>query len=294
MKKETKKILAEIILIIIASNYNSKFIFALIWVSLHEIAHIIIAKAFGCRFMKFEFKVFGTKAQLEDIDILKDNKKIIVYLSGAAFNILIGIIFYFINIKFNSSFLKESININLGLALFNLLPAYPLDGSRVFEILLSKKMLYKKAQKIISILSYIIGSLFITISIYIYLKYNTLNLSIILGAIIIIYITRVEEKTSMYIAMGNVVRKRTHLIKNKYIENKTLSVYYKEGLVKVLALVDRNKFNSFYILDDDMKLIYILNEDELIDSLKVYGNITLEEYVNIKKLKIWIILEIIK
>ncbi|WP_300380230.1 site-2 protease family protein [Clostridium sp.] len=283
MKKETKKILAEIILIIIASNYNSKLIFALIWVSLHEVAHIIVAKKFGCKFMKFEFKIFGTKAELEDIDILKDNKKIMVYLSGAIFNILIGIILYFINIKFNLGFLKESININFGLAIFNLLPAYPLDGSRVLEILLSKKMLYKKAQRIISIISYIIGSLFITISIYIYIKYNMINISMILGAIIIIYITRVEVKTSMYIAMGNVVRKRTHLIKNKYIENKTLSIYYKEGLVKVLALVDRNKFNSFYILNDDMKLIYILNEDELIDSLKIYGNITLEEYVNIKK-----------
>ena len=28
-----------------------------------------------------------------------------------------------------------------------------------------------------------------------------------------------------------------------------------------------------------MKLIYILNEDELIDALKNYGNMTLEEYV---------------
>lgn len=286
MKKETKKILAEIILIIIAASYNSQFIFALIWVSLHEMAHIIIAKGFGCRFMKFEIKAFGTNAQLEDLDILKDNKKIIVYLAGAFFNIIIGIILYFINIEFDSVFLKESININLGLALFNLLPAYPLDGGRVFEILLSKKMLYKKAKRIISILSYIISSFFITISIYIYLKYDIFNLSMILAAIIIIYITRVEEKTSMYIAMGNVVRKRTQLIKNKYIENKTLSIYYKEGLVKVLALVDRNKFNSFYILDDDMKLIYILNEDELIDSLKIYGNITLEEYVNIKKVNI--------
>ena len=84
----------------------------------------------------------------------------------------------------------------------------------------------------------------------------------------------------MYITMGNIVKKRNKILKNKYIENKTISVYYKQGLVNVLALVDRNKCNTFYILDDDMKLIYILNEDELIDALKSYGNMTLEEYVN--------------
>ena len=33
------------------------------------------------------------------------------------------------------------------------------------------------------------------------------------------------------------------------------------------------------ILDDDMKLIHVLHEDELIEALKIYGNMTLEEYI---------------
>lgn len=60
-------------------------------------------------------------------------------------------------------------------------------------------------------------------------------------------------------------------------------MYYKKGLVNVLSLVDKNKFNSFYILNDDMELISIIHEDELIKALKDYGNITLEEYVQLKK-----------
>ena len=104
----------------------------------------------------------------------------------------------------------------------------------------------------------------------------------LLGAIIIVYITRMEEQTSMYITMGNVIKKRKKLLKDNFIENKSISVYYKQGLVNVLALVDRNKFNTFYILNDDMKLIYILYEDELIEALKSYGNMTVEEYINRK------------
>ncbi|MFU7517991.1 peptidase M50, partial [Clostridium sp. HCS.1] len=73
---------------------------------------------------------------------------------------------------------------------------------------------------------------------------------------------------------GNIVKKRKKLLKDNYIENKSISVYYNQGLVNVLALVDRNKFNTFYILNDDMKLIYILHEDELIEALKSYGNMT--------------------
>jgi stage IV sporulation protein FB len=279
MNRETKKILAEVLLILIVCSYNSMLIFAFIWVFLHELTHILIALKYGCKFYNISFHIFGLSAELSDINILKDKEKIIIYLSGALFNIVMAVLFYILSFKYNNSFIETSINLNIGLAIFNLLPAYPLDGSRILEIILSKKILFKKSQKIISIISFIIAGLFIGIGVYIYIFLHSLNFSMIIGGIIIIYITRMEEHASMYITMGNIVKKRKKLLKDNYIENKSISVYYKQGLVNVLALVDRNKFNTFYILDDDMKLIHILYEDELIEALKMYGNMTLEEYI---------------
>ena len=55
--------------------------------------------------------------------------------------------------------------------------------------------------------------------------------------------------------MGDIYKKLTRLKRYGYIENKNISVYYKKGLVNVLALVDKNKFNTFYVLDDNIKLI---------------------------------------
>ena len=277
MNRETKKILAEILLILLICSYNKMFIFAFIWVFLHEIAHILIALKYGCKFYNIGFHIFGLNAELSEINTLKDNEKIVVYIAGALFNIIAAVTFYFISFKYKNIFVETSINLNIGLAFFNLLPAYPLDGSRILEIILSKKILFKRAQRLISIISYIIAGLFIISGVCIYIFLHSLNFSIIIGAII--YITRMEEHTSMYITMGNIVKKRKKLLKDNYIENKSISVYYKQGLVSVLALVDRNKFNTFYILNDDMKLIYILHEDELIEALKNYGNMTVEEYI---------------
>lgn len=282
MNRETKKILAEILLILLLCSYNPMFIFAFIWVFLHEITHIIVALRYGCKFYNIGFHIFGLNAELSDINILKDKEKINIYLSGAIFNLLSAVFLYLISFKCSNSFINENINLNIGLVIFNLLPAYPLDGSRILEVFLSKKILFKRAQRIISIMSFIIAGLFIIIGVYIYIFLHSLNFSMIIGAIIIIYITIMEEHTSMYITMGNIVKKRKKLLKDNYIENKNISVYYKQGLVNVLALVDRNKFNTFYILDDDMKLIYILYEDELIEALKSYGNMTVEEYINDK------------
>ena len=279
MNRETKKILAEILLILLVCSYNRMFIFAFIWVFLHEVTHILIALKYGCKFYNISFHIFGLNAELSDINILKDKEKIFIYSSGAVFNIAVAVFLYFLSFKYSNSFIETSINLNIGLAVFNLLPAYPLDGSRILEVILSKKILFKKAQRIISIISFIIAGLFIVIGIYIYIFLHSLNFSMLIGAIIIIYITRMEESTSMYITMGNIVKKRKKILKDNYIENKSISVYYKQGLVNVLALVDRNKFNTFYILDDDMKLIHVLHEDELIEALKIYGNMTLEEYI---------------
>lgn len=282
MNRETKKILAEILLILILCSYNKMFIFAFIWVFLHEVTHILVALKYGCKFYNIGFHIFGLNAELTEINTLKDKEKIIIYSSGAILNLLAATTFYLISFKYNNIFVETSISLNIGLAFFNLLPAYPLDGSRILEIVLSKKILFKRAQRMISIISYIIAGLFIISGISIYIFLHSLNFSIIMGAIIIIYITRIEEHTSMYITMGNIVKKRKKLLKDNYIENKSISIYYKQGLVNVLAFVDRNKFNTFYILNDDMKLIYILHEDELIEALKNYGNMTVEEYINMK------------
>lgn len=278
MNKKTKIFIAEIVLISIISSYNNIFLLAFLWVMLHELSHVIIAGFMGCKFNNIGLHIFGVKAELLGLEEFTDKKKLLIYVVGPLFNIIMAIILSIIGLKVDSYIINRSVDLNVGLAMFNLLPAYPLDGSRIYEILLSKKILYKKAQRIMSIVSYFIATVFLLIFLVGVTFLHKFNISMCIAGVIIIYITKCENRDTMYIIMGNIVKKRKSLIKNKYIENKTISVYYKSGLVNVLGLVDRNKFNTFYVLDEEMKLIYILNEDELIEALKIYGNITLEEY----------------
>lgn len=278
MNKKTKIFIAEIVLISIISSYNNIFLLAFLWVMLHELSHVIIAGFMGCKFNNIGLHIFGAKAELLGLEEFTDKKKLLIYVVGPLFNIIMAIILSIIGLKVDSYIINRSVDLNVGLAMFNLLPAYPLDGSRIYEILLSKKILYKKAQRIMSIVSYFIATVFLLIFLVGVTFLHKFNISMCIAGVIIIYITKCENRDTMYIIMGNIVKKRKSLIKNKYIENKTISVYYKSGLVNVLGLVDRNKFNTFYVLDEEMKLIYILNEDELIEALKIYGNITLEEY----------------
>lgn len=282
MKRWTKILLAELLLILIIGSYSRVVLISFFWIILHEFTHMTVARYFDCKFNNIEIHLFGAKAEFINFDELQDIKKIIIYISGPVFNFFMAIILMYLNS--NLPFIELSIGSNLALGIFNLLPAYPLDGARIYEILLAKKFLFKKAQKVMSFFSYVIAIIFICFSILGFIFLHRANLSMILAGIIILLITYNENKSSMYILMGNIIKKRSIFNKNKFIENKSISLNYKLGLVNALGIVDKNKFNMFYVLDDDMKFIYILYEDELVEALKKYGNVTLEEYYQERKM----------
>ena len=49
-------------------------------------------------------------------------------------------------------------------------------------------------------------------------------------------------------------------------------------MVNLLRIIDKNRFNIFYVLDEEMNLLYVLRENEIIETLKTIGNINLREY----------------
>lgn len=278
MEKKTKLILLEFIFLIVICSLQSRLLIGYLWVILHEVVHILVAKYYGLNLYGIQIHLTGARAEFEDIDELQDNKKLILYLSGPLFNMMSMIILMAISSIYTSEFITLSISINLVLALFNLMPAYPLDGARAYEIILAKRILYKKSKRILCYISFIFSGIFLFLflaSLFI----HKANISLLLAGILITYTTYLEKENTMYILMGDLIKKRRRLMVNDYLENKSISVYCKKALVNVLTLVDRNKFNSFYILDDDLRLLKIIYEDELIEALKEYGNITLEEYI---------------
>ena len=163
MNKKTKKVLLEFVIMLIIYSFNDKtLIIGFLWIILHEITHIIIAKHYGASLSDFEVNLTGAKIKLKNIEELDRSKKCIIYFSGPLFNLFMYIIFLILN-KFNIISFCESMGINLGLFIFNMFPAYPLDGARIYEILLSKKFSCKKSKTILINISYVFSALLIFI-----------------------------------------------------------------------------------------------------------------------------------
>lgn len=282
MNRRSKVLILELIVLVLISSLYHVFLLGLFWMILHELAHIFIGKLYNVTIYGVYIHLTGVNAEVHGVDELLDRQKIIMYVSGPLTNLFFALVLFFISQKYNIPLIDYSVKINFILGIFNLLPAYPLDGSRIAEVILGRKILYKRTKNILIKESFLISGIFIILfisSIYI----HKANISLLLTALLIIYSTYLERKNIMYIIMGNLYRKRIRLEKLDYIENKNISIYYKTNLVKAMSLVDKNRFNSFFVLNEGLKVLAIIYEDELIEALKKYGNISFNEYLKYRK-----------
>jgi len=113
---------------------------------LHELAHALVARNFGIRIKGITLFLFGGVAELA-AEPDTANAELWTALAGPAMSILLAVMFWFAGGVAMVLGLPETLAvifaylalINLVLALFNLVPAFPLDGGRVLRALLWRR-----------------------------------------------------------------------------------------------------------------------------------------------------------
>lgn len=263
---------------LIIVGYKGQILYAFIIVIFHETIHYIFARHYKFSGFDIELIAVGAVIKFRDLDEASPKEDLIISLAGPLSNILLGIVCYFLYKNYNYPQIYMLFEGNLAIGLFNLIPAFPLDGGRILRDILNFRFIYKKSNQIMINVSIAIGVFLMLLYILLFFKgSNNFNIGII-GLFTIISSLRERERIS-YIIMEDVVKKRYKFIKRGYIENKTTSVYYKKDLLGIVSLFDKNKYNVFTVLDKELRVIDIIYEEEILNALKLYGNITIEEFI---------------
>lgn len=268
------------ILLLVVVGYKGKLFLAFIIALFHEGVHYLTAKRLGFKGLQIEFFPLGTVLLMKDLEEASPYEDLIVSISGPLSNILISILFMILNYKFRRETLNMLIYGNLSIGLFNLIPALPLDGGRILRNLLNFKTFYKRANRITVNISIILGIGMMFSYLVLFIKGKN-SFSIGLVALFVIVTALKEKERVAYIIMGDVIKKKYKFVKKGYIENRSISIYYKMDLINLMNFIDKNKYNIFMIMDENMKLIDILYEEDIIEALKIYGNIKIEEYLKL-------------
>lgn len=272
------------IILLIILGFKGELVIAFAFVFIHELMHYLTARILGFSGFDIEILPIGAVLKVKDLDEASAEEDLMISLAGPLLNLLLAVIFYALFILFNRPYLLLIYRTNLALGIFNLIPAFPLDGGRVLRDILSIKTIYRRANEISIRVSMILGSIFMFIY-FVSVVANKSNFNLGLISIFILISSIKEKERIVYLIMGYIIRKKYRFIKRGYVENKSISIFCEKNLLSVLGIIDKNKYNLFTILDENMKLIETLYEEEIIEAIKAYGNISLREYIGIKKAK---------
>ncbi len=241
-------------------------------VTLHELGHALTAKRFNIKTLDITLLPIGGLARLESMPE-KPAQELAVAIAGPMVNIVIAIVLYpFISHQLNEEFIKEVSGItkhsflfnlfivNIFLSVFNMLPAFPMDGGRVFRALLSFKLQRHVATRLAATVGQMMAILFVVAGFFWNPFLIFIGLFIFLGAQ-----AESQMTTNKFILSGFKVKDVRMTNFEKIQHDDTLAI--------PVALLLDGQTKNFIVMNGD-KAEGTLSRDELIKGLSENGKET--------------------
>jgi Zn-dependent protease len=240
---------------------------------LHEFGHILMARRFGVRTPDVILLPIGGVARLERIPD-EPKQELLIALAGPAVTAAIALILYsIIRLSGNDAglgdlsptrpFLSLLMNVNVYLLLFNLIPAFPMDGGRVLRALLATRLGLVQGTRIAATLGQtlaIVGGLLgITV-----IK----NPFLILIAFFVFLGASAEAEAVETRAAGDGLQVSQMMVTNF----RTIPVY--ATLADAVDLLLSGEQREFPVVDNNGRIEGILTRDNLIRGLSKSGPAT--------------------
>lgn len=215
-------------------------------VTIHELGHFYAARYFGWRVEAIVLWAFGGVMKTDEYTTRPLKEELIVTLCGPLQHGFIFIVVYVLQSMqlLPDSMVPQILNYNLIILLFNLLPIYPLDGSRLWLILMSLYIPYRQAYRSNLIISLVAASLIIVMQLLLFPFTFTATILILFLIVEIIKFYRNE-----YFTFIRFLLYRLHHESANY-EVKHIYANKNDRLIYLFNHFMRNKYHHLYARPD--------------------------------------------
>lgn len=219
----------------------------------HELAHLYVAIKCGYALKQFRISMFGFSVELGEN--INPNDAFAINIAGPMCNFFLCICCLAIYQLLPNSYAYLNIfcAANLVLAIFNLIPIYPLDGGKIFQCVFSNQKVYKTVDLIVRC---ILSIIFIIL--FIFSGFESFNWFYLMMVVFFLFSNRKEETTFSLFKYKN----------HKKVEKvEILRVDENMTLFDLLKKINSKRYTIFYC--SNLKQKYV-DEDMLVELAKHY------------------------
>ncbi|WP_353894311.1 M50 family metallopeptidase [Proteinivorax hydrogeniformans] len=232
----------------------------------HEFGHIIAAKSLKYDVEKVELLPVGGVAVINQPLEFNGRNEWFIALAGPFNNLMmIALCFAF---KDYLSHYQLILNANITLFLFNLLPAFPLDGGRVLRAYLSKKIPLNQANKIAVLMGFFCGILIMLISIYSFWIRAVYALYLLILSAFLVIASQKEYSRSAYSYFNLTLEKKEAPKSKEVLTAQVLMAHCDSIIYNVIKELSTRHISLVVVVDDDGEIIDFVTEYLLLDALK--------------------------
>lgn len=244
---------------------------AFLAVFLHELGHLTTARALGLTPKEIVLLPFGGVASVEEELGLEPTKEMQVALAGPWVNIIIiGALVIWRATYGGNAVLDFFLETNIMLAAFNLLPALPLDGGRVYRAFLVREQGFKAGTIRAARVSRSCSLLFLLLGLTL-LLFSTVSLNLLVMAVFLYISSQRVRAQASYQLLAYLSGKQREIAITGSLSTVSLAVSVdSQGGDLVQQLVPK-KYHLFYVIDHNGSLQGIVSEQQLLQGVVEQG-----------------------
>lgn len=239
----------------------------------HETAHVLMAKVYGLEIIEVELLPFGGVARLEALLQMNPTIEWIIAVVGPLSNLLLIGIAFGINVYYPipSQWFTFFVQANAGMALFNLLPALPLDGGRILRSILVRKRGFKEATGTAVTVGQVIAVFLVLLGgVGVYLGQLNALVFVVMG-FFVFFAAANERKAAAYVFMRYLTRKKQEIRLKRVLPVKELMATAESSIGEVFRQFQPPSYHLVWVIDLDGRILGFVDELALINALFDYG-----------------------